>query len=51
MTRTEAIALLEKFRAGKISRDEVLQAFQAAPLADLGYAQVDLHRALRNRLT
>jgi len=25
----------------------VLQAFQAAPLADLGFAQVDMHRALR----
>ena len=25
----------------------MLQAFQAAPLADLGFAQVDTHRALR----
>jgi len=47
VTRTEAIALLEEFRAGRISRDKVLQAFQAAPLADLGFAQVDMHRALR----
>ncbi len=39
--------LLEKFRAGGISRDKVLQAFQAAPVADLGFAQVDTHRALR----
>jgi len=44
---TEAITLLEQFRAGGISRDEVLRAFQAAPVADLGFAQVDTHRALR----
>ena len=47
MTATEAIELLEKFRAGKISRDRVLRAFQAAPVSDLGFAQVDTHRALR----
>jgi len=39
--------LLEKFRAGAAERDEVLRAFQAAPVADLGFAQVDAHRALR----
>lgn len=47
MTTTEAIQLLERFRAGKLSREKVLQAFQQAPLADLGFAQVDLHRSLR----
>ncbi len=47
MTTVEAVKLLEKFRAGGISRDKVLAAFQAAPVADLGFAQVDLHRALR----
>lgn len=47
MTTAEAIRLLEKFRAGAVSRDKVLQAFQAAPIADLGFAQVDTHRALR----
>ncbi|TAL07026.1 MAG: nickel pincer cofactor biosynthesis protein LarB [Verrucomicrobia bacterium] len=47
MTNTEAIKLLEKFRAGGVSRERVLQAFQAAPIADLGFAQVDMHRALR----
>jgi NCAIR mutase (PurE)-related protein len=30
-----------------VSRDDVLRAFQAAPVADLGFAQVDTHRALR----
>ena len=47
MTIVEATKLLEKFRAGGVSRDEVLRAFQAAPIADLGFAQVDTHRALR----
>ena len=47
MTTTEAIKLLEKFRAGGVSRDEVVRKFQAAPVADLGFAQVDTHRALR----
>lgn len=47
MTSTEALALLDKFRKGKIGREKVLQAFQAAPVADLGFAQVDTHRALR----
>jgi NCAIR mutase (PurE)-related protein len=47
VTTTEAIRLLEQFRAGGVSRDKVLQAFQAAPVADLGFAQVDTHRALR----
>jgi pyridinium-3,5-biscarboxylic acid mononucleotide synthase len=47
VTTTEAIQLLEKFRAGGIGRDRVLQAFQAAPVVNLGFAQVDTHRALR----
>jgi len=47
VTTTEAIKLLEGFRAGTVERDRVLQAFQAAPVADLGFAQVDTHRGLR----
>ena len=47
MTAAEAIQLLEEFRTGKIARAKVLHAFQAAPMADLGFAQVDTHRALR----
>lgn len=47
MTTAEAIRLLEKFRVGGVRREEVLHAFQAAPVADLGFAQVDTHRALR----
>jgi len=47
VTTTEAVKLLEKFRAGGVGRNEVLQAFQAAPVVDLGFAKVDTHRALR----
>lgn len=47
MTTTEATRLLDEFRDGKIPRQKVLAAFQAAPIADLGFAQVDVHRALR----
>ena len=47
MTSAEAIALLDQFRAGQASRDEVLRAFRAAPLGDLGFANVDTHRGLR----
>ncbi|HEY9510474.1 MAG TPA: nickel pincer cofactor biosynthesis protein LarB, partial [Verrucomicrobiae bacterium] len=47
MTITEAVQLLEKFRAGDVSQDQLLHAFQAAPSADLGFATVDTHRALR----
>ena len=46
MTAKEAIDLLETFRAGKVSREKVLRAFQTAPLVDLGFAQVDTHRAV-----
>jgi len=47
VTTAQAIQLLEKYRKGKVNRDGVLRAFQAAPVADLGFAQVDTHRALR----
>jgi NCAIR mutase (PurE)-related protein len=47
MNVTEVNRLLEEFRAGKIPREKVLRAFQSAPVADLGFAQVDTHRALR----
>jgi NCAIR mutase (PurE)-related protein len=47
VTTTEAIRLLEQYRAGGVGRDQVLRAFQAAPVADLDFAQVDTHRALR----
>lgn len=47
MTSAEASLLLERYRAGKASAGKVLAAFQGAPVADLGFAKVDLHRGLR----
>ena len=47
MTTTEAVKLLERFHAGGVGREEVLRKFQAAPVADLGFATLDTHRALR----
>lgn len=47
MTPAEANQLLEKFQAGEIGQDEVLRSFQAEPVTDLGFAQIDQHRALR----
>jgi pyridinium-3,5-biscarboxylic acid mononucleotide synthase len=47
VTLEQATQLLERFRAGTINREETLRAFQAAPSVDLGFAQVDTHRALR----
>ncbi len=47
MLTSEAIALLEKLRAGQVSVEEALKSFQVAPVADLGFAAVDTHRALR----
>jgi NCAIR mutase (PurE)-related protein len=47
VTTPEAIRLLEEYRAGRVDRDAVLRAFQAAPFEDLGYASVDAHRSLR----
>jgi pyridinium-3,5-biscarboxylic acid mononucleotide synthase len=47
VTTAQAIQMLQRFRVGNMSEKEVLRAFQAAPVADLGFAQVDMHRALR----
>jgi pyridinium-3,5-biscarboxylic acid mononucleotide synthase len=47
VTTTEARTLLEQFREGRVDLKKVLHAFQAAPVADLGFAQVDTHRSLR----
>jgi pyridinium-3,5-biscarboxylic acid mononucleotide synthase len=47
VTTDEAIKLLEQFRGGQVPLDQVLHAFQSAPVAELGFAQVDTHRALR----
>jgi pyridinium-3,5-biscarboxylic acid mononucleotide synthase len=47
MTQEQAVTLLKDFRQGRKTARQVLHAFQAAPLEDLGFAVVDSHRALR----
>ena len=47
MSSAEVLQMLDEFRAGKISREKVLRVFQSAPVSNLGFAQVDTHRALR----
>ena len=47
MTPSEAREILRKFRAGEIDETSVLAAFETPKVADLGFAQVDLQRAVR----
>jgi len=47
MTPAEAVQLLDAFSRGETTREDVLRRFQAAPVANLGFATVDLHRELR----
>jgi hypothetical protein len=47
VTTTDAITLLRNFRKGAVTLDETVRAFQAPPVEDLGFAQIDTHRALR----
>lgn len=47
MNIAEAEKLLKDYKDGKVSIEVVLNAFQRAPIEDIGYAQVDTHRALR----
>jgi pyridinium-3,5-biscarboxylic acid mononucleotide synthase len=47
MDRLRLTNLLERVRAGGLSLDEALRELKDLPFADLGYAMVDHHRALR----
>ena len=47
MTPGEARELLRKFRAGEVDEAAVLAAFETPKVADLGFANVDLHRGMR----
>lgn len=47
VTSQEAMALLERYGRGETSAEEILRAFQRAPVSDLGFAQLDHHRSLR----
>jgi NCAIR mutase (PurE)-related protein len=47
MTVDETRTLLEQVSAGRLSVDAALRRLHEPPVADLGYAQVDLHRRQR----
>jgi NCAIR mutase (PurE)-related protein len=47
MTADELRPLLEQLRIGQVSVDDVLRRYDERPVADLGFAQVDLHRRRR----
>jgi hypothetical protein len=47
VTKQEIIALLERFRKGEVPLEKVVHVFQRAPVLDMGFAQLDLHRTLR----
>ncbi|HEY1860149.1 MAG TPA: 1-(5-phosphoribosyl)-5-amino-4-imidazole-carboxylate carboxylase, partial [Gemmataceae bacterium] len=47
MNESEVKALLAQVSAGELGVDAAFQRLQFAPLADLGYAQVDLNRRER----
>src|SRR5437588_1822970 len=47
MDSTELRDSLEEYRTGRVTVDAVLQRFGDPPVADLGFAHVDLHRRQR----
>lgn len=47
MTTTELVKLLEAFRAGRVGVDELVRVYQRAPVLELGFATLDVHRAVR----
>src|SRR2546423_4414506 len=47
MSPDDLRSVLEQVHAGKLSVDAALQGIREAAVADLGYAQVDLHRRQR----
>jgi pyridinium-3,5-biscarboxylic acid mononucleotide synthase len=46
----EVRSLLEGVRKGRVNVDEAAQSLQRSPVADLGFARLDLHRELRQGL-
>src|SRR5215475_4274598 len=47
MDREKVRALLEQFRQGEVDGDEVLNRLSFMPVEDLGFAQIDHHRGIR----
>ena len=50
MDETTLRQLLEDVRAGTLSADEAVARLRRMPFADIGFARVDHHRALRQGL-
>lgn len=50
MDEASLYRLLEELKAGSVSPDEVVRRLRRLPYADLGFARVDHHRALRQGL-
>lgn len=47
MDKNQLLELLENYKNGKITQDEVVLKIKEAPFEDLGFAKVDHHRAIR----
>lgn len=47
MDKNQLIQLLQDFKEGKISENDVILKIKEAPFEDLGFAKVDHHRAIR----
>src|SRR6185295_6013700 len=47
MNEPKLRSLLQKFRAGKIAEDALMRELRTLPFAELDFAKVDHHRALR----
>src|SRR2546421_595771 len=47
MTEDQIRKILEEFKAGGLSSDDALHRLRALPFEDLGFANIDHHRSLR----
>src|SRR5438128_3101644 len=47
MTEDQIRKILEEFKAGSLSPDDALHRLRALPFEDLGFANIDHHRSLR----
>lgn len=47
MDKAQLLTLLENFKNGKISEDNMILKIKESPFEDLGFAKVDHHRAIR----
>src|SRR5437773_2860761 len=47
MTEDQIRQVLEQYKSGTLSPDDALQRLRALPFEDLGFANVDHHRSLR----